>query len=190
MGLFGNFLGVALSTASTLIPATPEVRSGKSTAKAHDFSFSMPNGELLELSAFSGKPILIVNTATKCGFSNQLGDLQRLHERYADEGLIILGVPSNDFGRQEPLADGDVSKHCNAEYGAGFPITAKTSVKGETAHPFFHWARNQMGKLLQPHWNFHKYLISPDGSIVGSFPAPVKPTSARITRAIERQLDK
>lgn len=188
MSFFGTFLGVAFSTAATLIPAVSETRSGKTDVNAHSFSFAMPNGETLELSSFAGRPVLVVNTATECGFSDQLAGLQNLHERYTDRGLVVLGVPSNDFGGQEPRADGEIAQFCKSEYGAKFLLTSKTSVKGEMAHPFYKWASDVLGKKARPFWNFHKYLIAPDGSIAAFYATPVKPTSSRITRAIEREL--
>lgn len=156
---------------------------------AHDFSFEMPHGDPLALKDFRGKAVLIVNTATECGFSGQLSGLQQLHEIYADRGLVVLGVPSNDFGGQEPRQDGEIAKFCAAKYGAAFPLTAKTSVKGKAAHPFYQWAADTLGTAARPYWNFHKYLIGPDGRIVAWFATPTSPTSTKVTREIEQVLD-
>ena len=159
-----------------------------STTSAHDFSFEMPHGNPLTLKEFEGKAVLVVNTATECGFSGQLSGLQQLQETYGDKGLVVLGVPSNDFGGQEPRDDGEIAKFCEARYGATFPMTTKTSVKGRNAHPFYQWAAETLGPAARPYWNFHKYLIGPDGSIVAWFATPTAPTSNRITSEIETVL--
>lgn len=173
----------------TFSPA--QAQSGESANKtAHDFIFEMPYGDPIALKDFRGKAVLIVNTATECGFSGQLAGLQQLHETYADRGLVVLGVPSNDFGGQEPRADGEIAKFCAAKYGAAFPLTAKTSVKGKDAHPFYQWAAGTLGTAARPYWNFHKYLIGPDGRIVAWFATPTSPTSDKVTAEIERVLDK
>lgn len=159
------------------------------TASAHDFTFEMPHGAPLALKAHKGKAVMIVNTATECGFSGQLAGLQQLHETYAGRGLVVLGVPSNDFGGQEPRADGEIAAFCEAKYGAAFPLTAKTSVKGADAHPFYQWAADTLGTAARPYWNFHKYLIGPDGRIVAWFATPTSPTSPKVIAEIEKVLD-
>lgn len=179
---------VLLLLAGSFGPAIAEAGDA-SGATAHDFSFEMPHGDALSLRDFQGKAVLIVNTATECGFSGQLSGLQQLHETYADRGLVVLGVPSNDFGGQEPRADGDIAKFCEAKYGAAFPLTAKTSVKGKDAHPFYQWVADTMGVAARPYWNFHKYLIGPDGRIVAWFSTPTSPTSRKVTAEIEQILD-
>jgi len=179
---------VLLLLAGTLGP-TQAVAGDAPDTTAHDFSFEMPHGDPLPLNAFKGKAVLIVNTATECGFSGQLAGLQQLHETYGNRGLVVLGVPSNDFGGQEPRADGEIAKFCEAEYGAAFPLTAKTSVKGKAAHPFYQWAADTLGTAARPYWNFHKYLIGPDGRIVAWFATPTSPTSGKVTGEIERVLE-
>jgi len=179
---------VLLILAGTLGP-TQAVAEDATGATAHDFSFDMPHGDPLSLKDFQGKAVLIVNTATECGFSGQLAGLQQLHETYADRGLIVLGVPSNDFGGQEPRADGEIAKFCEAKYGAAFPLTAKTSVKGKDAHPFYQWASDTLGTTARPYWNFHKYLIGADGRIVAWYATPTSPTSPKVTAEIERVLE-
>lgn len=176
-------LGFAVPMGAAQAGSAPDA-----TASAHDFSFEMPHGSPLALSDYEGKAVLIVNTATECGFSGQLKGLQELQEIYGDKGLVVLGVPSNDFGGQEPREDDEIASFCEARYGATFPMTAKTTVKGKEAHPFYQWASETLGATARPYWNFHKYLIGPDGSIVAWFATPTSPTSKKITTEIETVL--
>ncbi|WP_209016095.1 glutathione peroxidase [Roseibium sp. RKSG952] len=160
----------------------------QSTSSAHDFVFEMPNGETLDLGSLSGKALLIVNTATECGFTGQIGGLQELHDRYGDKGLVVIGVPSNDFGGQEPRSDDEIAAFCEARFGASYIMTAKTHVKGAQAHPFYKWAVSELGVVARPYWNFHKYLISPEGGIAAWFSTPTKPMAPKVTRRIESLL--
>jgi len=176
-----------LSLAVPVGAAQAETVAGPATS-AHDFSFEMPHGAPLSLKEYEGKAVLVVNTATECGFSGQLSGLQQLQDSYGDRGLVVLGVPSNDFGGQEPRADGEIAEFCEAKYGATFLMTAKTSVRGKEAHPFYQWAGERLGASARPYWNFHKYLIGPDGSIVAWFATPTAPTSKKITGEIEKVL--
>lgn len=170
-------------------PAAAETAHMKHpNASAHDFVFKTAEGEQLALKDFAGKLVLVVNTATECGFSGQLGGLQTLAERYKGQGLVVIGVPSNDFGGQEPRADSEIAGYCESTYGASFPITAKTPVKGSLAHPFYKWAAAELDVTARPLWNFHKYLIGPDGRIVAWFATPTPPLSSEVTSEIERRL--
>mgnify|MGYP001162384597 FL=1 len=155
---------------------------------AHDFAFRSIEGDALPMSAFKGKPVLVVNTASLCGFTPQYEALQSLWSRYRDRGLIVLGVPSNDFGSQEPGTADEISTFCEVNYGIDFPMTDKVQVKGDTAHPFYQWAASQVGFAGKPRWNFHKYLIGPDGRLIDWFSTPTKPTAARVIEAIEALL--
>lgn len=155
---------------------------------AHDFVFSLPNGEDLPLAEFRGRPILIVNTASECGFKGQLGDLQTLQADYGDRGLVIVAVPSNDFGGQEPRSEEELTGYCQAQYGATYTITSQAHVKGKEAHPFYKWATEQYGITARPYWNFHKYLIGPDGQLASWFATPTRPISKDVRKAIEDQL--
>ncbi|WP_236042590.1 glutathione peroxidase [Roseibium aggregatum] len=182
-------LALLMSALAAAFPATAETAIPKHMgASAHGFAFATPEGEPLSLKAFSGKLVLVVNTATECGFSGQIGGLQTLYETYRDRGLVVLGVPSNDFGGQEPRTDGDIASFCEATYGARFPMTAKTHVKGKSAHPFYRWATSELGRAARPHWNFHKYLLGPDGALIAWFPTPTPPLSPAVTTEIERAL--
>lgn len=155
---------------------------------AHDFTFTGIGGETLPLDRFKGKPVLVVNTASECGFTPQYAGLQKLWQRYKDRGLIVLGVPSNDFGGQEPGSESEIRSFCTKNYGVDFPLTAKVDVVGANAHPFYKWLAAELGDAGQPRWNFHKYLIGPDGAIAGVFPSKVAPDSLELGTAIEAAL--
>lgn len=168
-----------------LLPASAAESTGKS---AYDFSFETAHGEDMPLSAYKGKLLMVVNTATECGFKEQIGDLQTLWEQYKDRGLVVLGVPSNDFGGQEPRSNEELAGFCEVRFGAKFPMTAKVHVKGNEAHPFYQWAASEMGIAARPYWNFHKYLIGPDGRIIAWFATPTRPTSSTVTSEIDTAL--
>ena len=154
----------------------------------YDFDFKTIEGRELPLSTFKGKVVLIVNTASLCGFTRQYKGLQEIWKRYKSKGLIVLGVPTNDFGGQEPKSNGEIKNFCDVSYNVNFPLTEKIHVKGNNAHPFYKWAEKELGALSKPRWNFHKFLISPDGRIVDWFSTPTSPTSKKIIKAIEKQL--
>jgi glutathione peroxidase len=155
---------------------------------AYDFEFKSIDGKSLKLSEFKGHPVLIVNTASKCGFTPQYKGLEALWRKYRDRGLVVLGVPSNDFGAQEPGTEAEVQNFCSANYGVTFPMTAKNAVIGANAHPLYKWIGAQAGEGAAPRWNFHKYLIDPKGELAGAFPSKVAPESAALTEAIEAAL--
>jgi glutathione peroxidase len=167
------------------IPMTDTVANA---AKAHDFSFKTIDGEPLPLAQFKGKPVLVVNTASQCGFTPQYRELQTLWQRYRDKGLTVIGVPCNDFGKQEPGSNEEVKRFCETQYGVDFPLAAKEKVIGDDAHPFYRWAAQQAGEAGTPRWNFHKYLIGPYGELAGAYPAQVKPLDQAVTQDIERAL--
>ena len=155
---------------------------------AHDYSFTAIDGRPLELKDFAGKAVLVVNVASYCGFTPQYTDLQDLHEAYGSKGLVVLGVPSNDFGAQEPRGEAEIAKFCDSVYGVTFPLTAKQTVIGPDAHPLYKWIAAQAGEGAAPKWNFHKYLIGKDGSLVGAWPSRVRPGGSEIVEAIEGAL--
>jgi len=155
---------------------------------AHAFSFTGIDGEDLPLSRFSGRALLVVNTASRCGFTPQYKGLQALWERYGDRGLVVLGVPSNDFGRQEPGSEAEIRNFCTISYNVTFPMTEKAGVTGAEAHPFYKWAREQVGFMGAPKWNFHKYLIAPDGHLADWFSSVTGPKSGRLVKAVEAVL--
>lgn len=156
---------------------------------AYHFSFTrLDNGKPLPLSEFRGKVMLIVNTASKCGFTPQYGDLEQLYKTYQEKGLIVIGVPSNDFGKQEPGTEEEIASFCQLNYGVTFPMARKEKVSGKEAHPFYVWAKQTLGFGTAPKWNFHKYLIDRDGKLINYFYSTTSPQSDRLKRAVEKAL--
>jgi glutathione peroxidase len=158
-----------------------------SRVTAYAFSFKGLEGGDIRLAEYAGKPILIVNTASLCGYTPQYAGLQELWTRFHARGLMVIGVPSNDFGGQEPGGAAEIIKTATAEYGVTFPLTAKVDVKGPATHPFYKWAANER-PLDVPRWNFHKYIIGRDGHIAAAFASEVEPGDARVVTAIGREL--
>ena len=142
----------------------------------YDFKIEAINGEIINLSQYKGKAILLVNTASYCGFTNQYTELQNLWEKYKSKGLIVLGVPSNSFN-QEKKDDKDVKEFCEVNFNINFPLTTITEVKGDNAHIIFKWAEKNHGKSAIPKWNFHKILINKNGKIDDTFSSFTKPSS-------------
>ncbi|MFI4988417.1 MAG: glutathione peroxidase [Alphaproteobacteria bacterium] len=157
---------------------------------AHDFSFQSIDGSPLPLAAYRGKPVLVVNTASECGFTPQYKELEALWRKYSARGLVVLGVPSNDFGGQEPGSAAEIKNFCTLNYGIDFPLAGKERVIGADAHPFYRWVASELGEDAAPRWNFHKYLVGPDGELAGMWPSRVAPGSAEIVREIEALLAK
>jgi len=147
---------------------------------------SLLTDEAVPLCRFRGKVLLVVNTASQCGFTPQYEGLEALYRRYKDRGLVVLGFPSNDFGGQEPGKGADIARFCQVNYGVTFPMFAKSAVIGPSASPLYRDLAAQSGK--RPQWNFHKYLVDRDGAVVASFDSAVAPRDARITAQIERLL--
>ncbi|MEJ0063938.1 MAG: glutathione peroxidase [Alphaproteobacteria bacterium] len=152
---------------------------------AYDFMFDALHGVPLPLSAWQGRPILIVNTASQCGFTKQYAALQQLWLNYRGRGLMVLGVPCNDFGKQEPGDAKTIDEFCTRNFGVDFPLTAKYHVLGRQAHPFYQWANTWAGFIGSPKWNFHKYLIGPQGQLIDWYSSITPPDSPGITGMIE-----
>ena len=163
-------------------PAT----AGPTTAFDHEFEAI--EGGKLPLAQWRGKVLLVVNTASFCGFTRQYEGLQALWQRYEAKGLIVIGVPSNDFGEQEPKAESEILGFCKGAFGITFPLTTKQVVKGQQAHPFYLWARDTLGAGQAPSWNFHKYLVDRDGKLIAGYGSNVEPLSPELTKAIEAAL--
>ncbi|MCP1336725.1 glutathione peroxidase [Futiania mangrovi] len=155
---------------------------------AHVFRFEAIEGGPLPLSDFAGKAVLVVNTASQCGFTRQYAGLQDLWEGYRARGLVVLGVPSNDFGGQEPGTEAQIKEFCEVNFDVDFPMTAKVHVRGGAAHPFYAWAADTLGAEAAPRWNFHKYLVAPDGRLVAWFPTRTEPDDPGLKAAIEAAL--
>ncbi len=158
---------------------------------AYDYSFTtLVGGKPLLLSDFKGKVIMVVNTASHCGFTSQYEGLQKLYDQFKERGFVIVGVPSNDFGKQEPGTSEDIAHFCKLNYGVTFPMATKQVVSGDGAHPFYTWARSSLGFGTAPKWNFHKYLIDRDGKLVDYFNSTTAPGSDKVAKAVEALLAK
>ena len=147
---------------------------------AYNFEFDSIEGGVISLSDYRGDVILVVNTASECGFTRQYEGLQSLWNEYKDAGLVVIGVPSNDFGGQEPGTNDQIKRFCTVNFNINFPMAAKTFVKGEKAHPFYKWVNDELGWRARPRWNFHKYLIARDGSLQDSFSSMVSAESSKL----------
>nr|WP_226886502.1 glutathione peroxidase [Nisaea nitritireducens] len=157
-------------------------------ANAHDFSFVSIEGDPLSMKEYAGQAVLVVNTASFCGFTKQYEGLQTLWERYKERGLVVLGVPSNDFGSQEPGTAAEIKEFCAVNFAVDFPMTEKQVVSGDQAHPFYRWAAKELGTLSKPRWNFYKILIAPDGKAIDWFASTTAPSSAKLIKAVEAAL--
>ena len=155
---------------------------------AYDFKFQDLDGSALNLSEYKGKVVVVVNVASQCGFTNQYEDMQNVWEQYQSRGIVMLGVPSNDFGKQEPGSNEDIKNFCEAKFGISFPMTEKVSVKGADAHPFYIWAEKNHGKSAVPKWNFHKIIINKEGKIEKTFSSITNPSSKKFIEVIENLL--
>ena len=156
---------------------------------AYDYKFNDIDGNELNLNKFKNKVIVVVNVASQCGFTKQYEDMQKIWDNYQNKGMIMLGIPSNDFGKQEPGTNKDVKNFCESKFGITFSMTEKVAVKGENAHPFYIWARENYGKSAIPKWNFHKIIIGKDGKILDTFASITNPSSTKFTKVIEDALD-
>ncbi len=183
-----TFVAAALvAVAEPSCSRTARAQSAVSKMTAYAFSFPALTGDDIRLAKYAGRPLLVVNTASLCGYTPQYAGLQELWKEFGSRGLVIIGVPSNDFGGQEPGGATEIAQTAQHQYGATFPIAAKAVVKGPNAHPFYKWAAEARPKEV-PRWNFHKYLIGRDGYIADVFPESVEPADTRVKTAIARAL--
>ncbi|MBA3707283.1 MAG: glutathione peroxidase [Planctomycetes bacterium] len=153
-----------------------------------DFTLTGNDGKPFDLGTLRGKVVLLVNVASKCGLTPQYTELQALHERYQARGLVVLGVPANDFGAQEPGTDAEIRTFCTSKYNVTFPLLSKISVKGDAMHPLYRWLTVSSPKTGDIAWNFTKFLIGRDGAVIDRFEPKVTPGSADVAAAIEKAL--
>jgi glutathione peroxidase len=153
----------------------------------HDFTIESISGDEIKLSDYKSKVVLLVNTASQCGFTPQYSGLQKIYDRYKGDGFVVLGVPSDDFN-QELESNDDVQKFCEIRYGVNFPMTSIQKIKGEGAHPVYKWISSNTSVIGQPRWNFHKYLIGKDGKILNWFSSMTSPSSQGLIKQIEDAL--
>ena len=174
----------AMASAGLALPARAARRTSMT---AWDFDFVSIDGDPMPLRQWQGKPVLVVNTASFCGFTYQYKGLEALYRAYKDRGFVLLGVPSNDFGAQEPGKEAEIKTFC-ATYDVSFPLSRKEDVVGPKAHPFYRWIAEELGPSAVPRWNFHKYLVDRGGLIAGAWASPVEPNSKEITAALDTAL--
>ena len=159
--------------------------SSDNTKLFYDLKIKSITGDELNIGGMKGKTILLVNVASKCGFTKQYEELQKLYDNFKDKGLIVIGIPSNQFGGQEPGSESEIKNFCETNFNITFPMTSKYDVKGDNAHPIYLWAKETYGNSTIPKWNFHKILINQDGKIVDTFASFTRPTSKKIISKIE-----
>lgn len=174
----------ALIAASALavVAAAPAANS------AYDFKMTAIDGKPLPLAKYKGDVMLVVNTASFCGYTPQYEALQKVHDAYKAKGFTVLGVPSGDFKGQEYGSNKEIAQFCESKFGIRFPMAEKANVVGPNAAPFYKWAAAELGADNTPKWNFHKYLVGRDGRLIAAFPSKVKPDDAQVTAAIEKAL--
>ena len=155
----------------------------------YDLSINSIDGNEIKFSNFKDKSILLVNVASNCGFTKQYEDLQKLYDLYKSNGLIVLGIPSNQFGNQEPGSEIEIKNFCETNFNITFPMTSKYDVRGNKAHPVYLWAKESYGNSAIPKWNFHKILIDKNGKIQDTFASFTNPMSNKIKKKIEKILN-
>tara|TARA_Y200000002_G_scaffold180906_1_gene149264 strand:+ start:81 stop:590 length:510 start_codon:yes stop_codon:yes gene_type:complete len=153
----------------------------------HDFEITSISGDNIKLSDYKNKVVLLVNTASQCGFTPQYAGLQKIYDRYKEDNFIVLGVPSNDFN-QELSKESDVKKFCEIRFGVNFPMTSIQKIRGEAAHPLYKWIAGNVSVIGQPRWNFHKFLIGKDGKIINWFSSMTSPTSEGFINQVEEAI--
>jgi glutathione peroxidase len=166
--------------------APPVANADRNTA--YQFEFAGLWTDRVPLTAFEGDVVMVVNTASRCGYTPQYEGLQTIYTEYHGQGFEIVGVPANNFLDQEPGSAEEIQQFCTLNYGVTFPMAAKTDVVGEARHPFYAWAQTQLGDAAVPGWNFHKLLIGRDGRLIAAFPSDVEPTSEQLRAAITQAL--
>jgi glutathione peroxidase len=179
--------GLLTAMAGSAATRSARAQGAVSRITAYAFSFPALSGDDISLAEFTGRPLLVVNTASLCGYTPQYAGLQQLWTEFGERGLAMVGVPSNDFGGQEPGGATEIAETTQHQYGVTFPIAAKAVVTGANAHPFYKWAAQARPNQV-PRWNFHKYLIGRDGYIAEVFASAVEPTDTRVKTAIAKAL--
>ncbi|MEM1146337.1 MAG: glutathione peroxidase [Pseudomonadota bacterium] len=180
--------------AATLQPAANPISNEsepsmtEALGEAHQASFTTIDGKPLPFSSFAGQVVLVVNTASQCGYTGQYAGLQQLYDTFKADGFAVLGVPSNDFGAQEPGTEAQIATFCELNYGVEFPLTRKTTVVGADQHELWGMAKDALGDKAEPKWNFHKVLVSRDGKFLQAYPSAVRPSDAELVADIERAL--
>jgi len=171
----------ALTTATVLTAASQAPKS------AFDFNMTTINGKPMPFAQYKGKVLLVVNTASMCGYTPQYEGLQALQDKYKGQGFTVIGVPSSDFD-QELESDKEIKTFCESKFGIKFPMSTKSAVTGDKATPFYRWAATTLGADKAPKWNFHKYLVGRDGKLIAAYPSKVTPSSSELTTAVNQAI--
>lgn len=174
-------------TALVLLTVTIMINSASAQNSLYDLSAPRIDGSVKSLEEFKGKVVLVVNTASECGYTPQYADLQKLYENYKDRGFVVLGFPSNDFGQQEPGTDAEIQKFCSSKFGVTFPLFAKTKVLGPDKSPVYAFLTKSTGGD-EVGWNFEKFLVGKNGLVIERYPSNAKPLSAQLTEGVEKAL--
>jgi len=154
----------------------------------HEFAFRSINGATMPLNRWTGQPLLLVNTASECGYTPQYEKLQKLWEEYRPSGLVVIGIPSNDFGQQEPGDDESIQEFCSSRFGVTFPMSTRQNIISAHAHPLFIALGEEYTRDILPRWNFFKYLFGSDGTLLSHWPSKVEPDNLKFRNEIERNL--
>ena len=184
--------GVLLAAGGMIVSASNAQTASKApaaaTQSAYDFKLTRIDGKPMPLSAYKGQVVLLVNTASMCGYTPQYDGLQKLQQAYAAKGFTVIGVPSGDFMSQEYDSNAKIKEFCDTKFGITFPMSEKSVVKGPNAIPLYRWAKTQIAAENEPKWNFHKFLIGKDGHVIAGFNSKVTPESAELQAAIQKAL--
>jgi glutathione peroxidase len=156
--------------------------------RVHEYAFRSLSGASMPLERWTGQPLLLVNTASECGYTRQYSKLQSLYQEYRPSGLIVIGIPCNDFGEQEPADEEAIAQFCTTQYGVTFPMTEKQSIIGKDSHPLFIALREEFTSDILPNWNFFKYLFGKDGDLLHHWPSKVEPDDPGFRHDIEKNL--
>lgn len=190
LSLWAAVAAMALSAGLSMAADSPATRPSMPAASVYDFTLKNIDGQPTPLAQYKGKTLLIVNVASKCGYTKQYAELEKLYEQYKDKGLVILGFPANNFKGQEPGSDEQIKQFCTANYGVTFPMFSKISVKGEDIHPLYQYLTTSANPPGDIGWNFEKFVIAPDGTIVARFKSKVTPESDEVKQAIQTAMAK
>jgi glutathione peroxidase len=177
----------ALAIAVALASATALTAASQAPKSAFDFNMTTIDGKPMPFSQYKGKVLLVVNTASMCGYTPQYEGLQALQDKYKAQGFTVIGVPSSDFD-QELESDKEIKTFCESKFGIKFPMSTKSVVTGEKATPFYRWAASSLGSDKTPKWNFHKYLVGRDGKLIAAYPSKVTPESPELTSAVTKAI--
>ncbi|MEQ8558706.1 MAG: glutathione peroxidase [Henriciella sp.] len=188
-GMLAGGLVACGSAADVPEQVAGDTQETSAMANARSVSFETITGEPLPMSRFDGEVVLVVNTASKCGFTPQYEGLQALHEQFESEGFSVLGVPSNDFGGQEPGTEAEIKTFCELNFGVDFPLTSKVHAVGPEQHEFWTVAKTGLGDAAEPKWNFHKVLVGRDGTVLSAYPSATRPSDSQLVGDIEAALE-